>query len=264
MWSLRKASKVLAGLVLAAGCMPVAAQNSTNSAIDPRFFDQGNLTTVDIAYNVHTGCGPASNVTTVRRRVSYRIRGGLALIGDTVFGTEADLRAVIVGSGNSSVVARNPDNVLSGEHLLVDRALSPWPNAMTPWPNGRIPYTFSNLDWSVDPPVPIVMTAAEIEDRKNMFRLAAKTWMEKLPWLNIFEINDQLYDPFSTSAPTRLTISPIPGCVSWSPVGRANRQVWSVLAIGCPGLWVYLHEIGHSTCSFPFHFSPGLVELDFC
>jgi len=243
---LRKVSTLAVCANLLAGFTPAAAQNGTfnpasvgNGTIDIGIFANSNLTTVNLEYSVYTGCGPASNTTTVRQRVSYLVVGGLALVdGDIIYGTEADLLRRVSRGNNAT---RRSDELLSGESLgLEERALSPLGADLSPWPGAEIPYTFSNADVST------FLTPAEVKERKDMFRLAVKTWRDRIPWLKMYEIDNQNYNPKATTTPTRLTISLVEGCVSWSPLGRAPTQEASVLAISCPSLWLYLHEIGHS------------------
>jgi len=247
MWALR----VITAIGFAIFSIPLAlAQNLTSPDIgdpvaeDPTAFANPdyNLTTVTVEYQVYTGCGPENNFTTVRQRVSYVVFDGLAIIdGDIVYGTEDDLLQDIVPDQSDSgpIIARSG---LFGEGSLFalgKRAISlRQPN--TRWPNADIPYTFSNADTSA------FLSTAGAEQRKQTFRDAVKIWRDRLPWLNMHEVADNSYDPTALTPPTRLTISLIDGCVSWSPVGRASSQQASVLSIGCVSLGTYVHEIGHS------------------
>jgi len=251
---MRRTGTLALGASLLSVLTPAAAQNATfnpaaagNGTIDISRFAQSNLTTVDLEYTVYTGCGPSSNTTTVRQRVSYLVvQGGLALVdGDVIYGTRSQLLSR-VARGNVSQPSRRDDLFAGAPVDLEERALSPLGSDLSPWPWAEIPYTFSNVD------IPAGLTPAEIKERKDTFRLAVKTWKDRLPWLSMYEIDNQDYNPKATTPPTRLTIALVDGCVSWSPVGRAVTQEASVLAISCPSLWLYLHEIGHS--EFPSKF----------
>ncbi|KAH7110379.1 hypothetical protein B0J13DRAFT_662057 [Dactylonectria estremocensis] len=220
-----------------------AAQNGTghgNLTFNPLDFPRPdyNLTTVDIQYQVWTGCGSADNLTTVNRRVSYIVFDGLAIVdGDVIYGTEDDILQDIV----------YPHESRSEELGLNKRALSiKSPNAR--WPSARIPYAWGNVvpPEVPDPPaVPLPpVTPAQVASRKIAFQKAAQVWMDKLPWLNI----ELVPGPFDESAmPAEgIRVDFIPGGVSWSPVGRAPTQPESVISIGYESQYVYVHELGHS------------------
>jgi hypothetical protein len=219
-----------------------AAQNATNNdfPVNAQNFTsaQYNLSTVDIQYQVWLGCGPADNLTTVNRRVSYFIVGGLAIIdGDIVYGTEDDIL--------NDIVSTNPPTVARDEELRPDKRALSTRNQNERWPNAVVPYAWGNIVEPPDtnPPTP-PLTDQDVSDRKAMFQRAAQVWMDKLPWLKIQLVDD----PFPTDAAPAagIRIDFLTGCVSWSPVGRKPAQVDSVVSIGCPSLNVYVHELGHS------------------
>jgi hypothetical protein len=209
------------------------AQNVTgngNATFDGLGFPEQdyNLTTVDVQYQVWSGCGPSDNLTTVNRRVSYLVFNDLAIVdGDVVYGTEEDILQDIV----------HP-NYARGELPGSKRALSiRTPNAR--WPNARIPWAFNSDDCTN------TLSESQVTARKDLFRKATQVWMEKLPWLDIVEVIGPFDDTAKPAVGIRVTL--IDGSVSWSPVGRASSQAASEIAIGADSLSVYVHELGHCT-----------------
>lgn len=210
---------------------PSLAQNGTNATFFSLPGNSSRLTTVKISYTPRplfiNGTQQNYNLTLpqVTRNVAYTVEEGLAIIdGDIIFGTEAELLAVVVDP-NISKRGHNP-------RRLPKRGITFTRDDTRKWPGGVIQYYWQDQ--------------ASKDSREKDFLAAVKIWTDRLPFLKF--VNKGIKSTTTLNGPIILFADS--KTVSRSPVGRSSSAGSNKMKLGAignpPAIGVYVHEIGHS------------------